>query len=134
MSTVKTSQAVILTARLNPINPQEASALQILEEQKKRGLNFKQVAVDAINFAAGRTPEMFTRDEDKQAERFAQLTEEVFKQYADQLLDAIQNGKVRNGKPKSTEDEAGEPLSSFTRTFVKGVMQRQQQTLDTDDE
>lgn len=132
MTLPKTSQAVLLTARLNPINPEEASALKIIAEQREKGFNFKQVIVDAINRCGGATPEMFTRERDDQMHQFARLTEGALSQFTEQVLNELRSNGVQ--LPQPDKDDEGKPISSFTRTLVKGLKQRQEQTYEDIDD
>jgi hypothetical protein len=131
MSIPRTSQAVILTARLNPINPEEASALRIIQEQREKGYNFKNVIVDAINRCGGMTPEMFTHDEDRQLTR---LSEEVLSQFTEQVLNELRSNGVSLPQSATERDDEDKPLSKFSKNFAKGVKQRQEQTYEDIDE
>lgn len=120
----KTSKAKLLTARLNPINPAEASALRILDERKTQGFNFKQVAVDAINRAAGVTPEMIGSS--SQLGSFTRVMENLLQEFSEKLL----NSGAFNGAPH--EQEARQNVSKFTSNFVKGLKERQQSSEEDD--
>ena len=134
MSIPKTSQAVLLTARLNPINPEEASALKILAEQREKGYNFKQVVVDALNRCGGVTPEMFTQERDDQMHQFAKLTEGMLGQFTEQVLNELRSNGVNLPQSTPDQDDNGKPISSFTKTIVRGLKQRQEQTYEDIDE
>lgn len=116
----KTSKAVIKTARLNPINPEEASALKIIADNEAKGFNFKETIVDAVNRCGGLTPDMFTKQRG--------LTEQDFRDFASQLLSEIGNSKGR--QEVAPVDDDGAEVSKFTQTFLTGLRQRQQQTDD----
>lgn len=116
----KTSQAEIYHARLNPINPEEAIALEYIRAAEGNGINFKQVVVDAINARAGATPEMFARNGG--IVEYAKSTEAMFKQFAEQLIAELrQSGGIQMNNPQSAE----EPVSRFAKSFASGLRKRQ---------
>jgi hypothetical protein len=119
----KTSKAVIKCARLNPINQEEAEALKIIGEKEKDGFNFKKVVVDAILFADGRTPEMFTRE--SQTDHLGHLLSDLFERFAEDLLKQIHNGRVHVSESPEEDAQRDDGLSAFARTFSRGVLQRQ---------
>lgn len=131
MPKLKTSKAVIKCARLNPINQEESEALKILEELALEGFNFKKVVVDAILFAKGRTPEMFTRE--SATDHLGHILEGLFQQFAEDLLKQLHAGRVR--LPENVEEDAQKPdgLSAFARNFSKSLLQRQAMTLGEED-
>lgn len=116
------SEAEILSARLNPINPQEANVLRILAEKKAQGYNFKQVAVDAINRAEGATPEMFAQDRGESVVQYARQTESLLRQFADVVIWEVRKlGSTGNFPPAGNESEV---VDKVTRNFVKGLRDR----------
>jgi predicted transcriptional regulator len=132
---VKTSKAVIKCARLNPINEAEEKALLIIDHLESKGYNFKQIVVDAINRAGGVTPEMFTKDEDRQTARMAKMLENALEQFGQELTEKLQEklqAKVSPSGIFADDDEEGGSKSQFVRTFAKGFLQRQQSALGED--
>lgn len=124
----KTSQAVFYSARLNPVHDKERQAIDIIESWKSDGFNFKEGVVDAILRSRGITPEMFTR-RDMTAQYFASLTEDVLKRFAQELMDTLRQSGMAAPALTSATDEA-EVLTPFTKTFVNGLKQRQQQSFE----
>lgn len=130
MSRQKTTQAVILSARLNPVTSEyDRKALEIIRELEANGFNFKQIAVDAILRAGGAKPEMFERDSGTAAllARFETLL-------ADFSTDLVRNLKSRGNLPVDDDEDDEEGVSRFASTFAKGYLQRQQQALGDDEE
>jgi len=123
----KTSQAVIKSARLNPVTSEkDMKALEIIEELEGKGFNFHQIAVDAILAKGGATPEMF--DQENMARHIMSRLEGVLANFSDELM---HNLKSRGGL--DLDDDDGE-VSRFTSTFARGFLERQQQVLGDDEE
>lgn len=118
----KTSQAVIKTARLNPIHPTEREVLQILNKLSEQGYKFKDVIVDAVLRADGKTPEMFAKDSATpgllNADYIHQLVTQAVKE-------AIKEANL--GGPEEDNDDS--QTTSFARNFAQGFMARQKQIL-----
>lgn len=128
MARQKTSRAEFYTARLNPIHPEEAKAIEFIERHERNGYNFKQIIVDAINRAEGVTPEMFAKDSNTQLASIGNLLEEKLREFAHQLLS---NGAISLSSPEEVKQEH---VTKFTRNFVKGLQQRQQSSGNVDEE
>lgn len=125
----KTTQAVILSARLNPAtSDKDRMALEIIREKEAEGMNFKQIAVDAILHRGGATPEMFDRETSTQ-----KLVTHLEAMLSDFSADLLRNLKGRGSFPPD-DDEDEEGVSRFASTFAKGYLQRQQKALGDDDE
>ncbi len=131
MSKEKTSLAVIKTARLNPINHEEAVTLEYISELEKQGYNFKQIIVDAILARAGATPEMFTRE--KQSEHLAHVVEESFSKFAAELMQRISAGTIKVSASIDEDQNRSDGLSAFARNFGRGLLQRNQMTQGDDE-
>lgn len=130
MARKKTSAAVILSARLNPVTSQyDRKALEIVKHQETKGFNFKQVAVDAILRSEGYTPEMFERDTSV-SKLFAHL-ETMLADFSSQLMEGLKNRGV-SSIDDDLHSEGG--ISKFSQTFARGYLQRQQQALGDDEE
>lgn len=130
MARKKTSAAVILSARLNPVTSQyDRKALEIVKHQETKGFNFKQVAVDAILRSEGYTPEMFERDTSV-SKLFAHL-ETMLADFSSQLMESLKNRGV-SSIDDDLHSEGG--ISKFSQTFARGYLQRQQQALGDDEE
>lgn len=130
----KTSRAVIKTARLNPINPEEKRALDHLRKMERQGFNFKQVVVDAINYRDGATPEMFTHDDHDPMTLMEQKIERLFSQLAAELVSKIGNGEVRLSDSLEEDASRDDGVSAFTRNFARGLLQRQEMTMGSTEE
>lgn len=130
----KTSQAVIKTARLNPVNPEEKRALDHLRKMERQGYNFKQVIVDAINYREGATPEMFTRDDRDPMAAMEQKIERLFSQLASELVAKIGNGEVRLSESLEEDEARDDGVSAFTKNFARGLFQRQEMTMGSTEE
>jgi hypothetical protein len=139
----KTSRARVLSARLNPRNPDspEAKALEIIERLEQQNYNFKQIAVDAICRAEGCTPEMFSREDETTAALLGalqsqrELMEELIASAVQQLLDSQQRGGKKRAALEDFEEDEDAPaeVSAFARQFAAGYLQRRQQGIGEDD-
>lgn len=123
MSRQKTTKADIYSARLNPIaqNPREIEAVRLIEEAIARGFNFKQIVVDAVLFANGRTPEMFdgqTPEFDISSASLALINATV--------KAALKNARFSGNANVLEDDEESDDqeLSDFTKNFAQGFIQR----------
>jgi hypothetical protein len=56
-------QSRIVSVRLHPRKEHEGEALRIIDEKLDEGYTLKQILVDAVLHAAGRTPEMFSQED-----------------------------------------------------------------------
>lgn len=120
MPRIASSKAVIKTARINPASSlEEAMALDYIVAQEARGFGFKQVVVDAINYRAGHTPEMFGRERDGEAVRFYGLVEKLLGEFAASLLSKIQKGEI------GVADNQNDAVSSYAASFMKTARERQ---------
>jgi hypothetical protein len=120
----KTSLAVVKCIRLNPINPEEAWALEYLQSKEDEGFGLKETIIDALNARAGATPEMFTKE--RQENRVMAMVEQVM----GELRDQIRNGKLDLSTDNPQRDDQ---LSDFTQTFGRGFLQRQAMTMGDDE-
>lgn len=118
MPHIKTSKAIIKSARLNPINPEDKAALDIIKKLEKQGYSFKQIVVDAVLLADGRTPEMFAKTADTQG--VLSRMETLLEQFAQEIIHSRPQGGI--GIP----DEPGED-THFAKNFAQAFLQRQQQ-------
>lgn len=113
----KTSKAIIKSARLNPINPEDKAALDIIKKLEKQGYSFKQIAVDAILHRNGYTPDMFSKTGDPQG-LFAQI-ETLLEQFAQEIIHSKSTGGV-----SITPDDEGDD-TRLARNFAQGFLNRQ---------
>lgn len=137
MGRPKSSKAKIYHARLNPINPHEGRAMELIEEWEQKGVNFKQLAVDRILRCEGYTPELFDTEIAKApsidvGELVGQM-QTLLEQFAAEIVSHIQKGHKSGASPIEDEDD-GEQVSRFSRNFVNGFIQRQQQGRGNDDD
>lgn len=128
MARQKTSEARIYTARLNPINPHEREAIQVIERWKQEGCNFKQLIVDRILRGEGYKPEMFDTETGEPVT--AQKLEALLNSFADEI---VRHSKNRTVVPQDNDEDEGED-SAFTRNFTRGYLRRMQQGTGDDDE
>ncbi len=130
MARKKTTQAEILSARLNPITSEyDRRALEIIHKREQEGFNFKQTAVDAILRAGGYTPEMFERDTG--AAKLILHLESLLANFSSELMQALKE-RGTSSIDDDLHSEGG--LSKFSQTFARGYLQRQQQALGDDDD
>lgn len=123
----KTSQAIILSARINPrTSDKDRMALEIIRDLEEKGYKRKQIIVDAILARGGATPEMF--DQETFAQQIMSHLETVL---ADFSVDLLRNIKSRDDIDIDESDD-GE-VSRFTTNFAKGFIERQQQVLGDDE-
>lgn len=139
----KYSEAKILCARLNPINPREKKALEYIWQARREGFNFKQVVVDAINARAGHTPEMFDVTDMVSPSQFAGIVQslldqfgaDLFERFSAELLEKLGTGEVQIRSTNYEEDaEQDDGLSAFAKNFSKGLLQRQRVNAGEDEE
>lgn len=124
----KTSRAVYKTARLNPTTSQlDKEALEIIERLEAQGWNFKQIAVDAILRAGGKTPEMF-----EQSGGTVAGLEKLLDQFAKEIINEVRKGGVFTGNQQDDEDEDDIEMSPFTRSFARSFIERQQRASEDD--
>lgn len=121
MARQKTSKAVIKSVRLNPINKEERTALEIIQRLEDEGFNFKQIVVDAILYADGRSPEMFSKTDTQGL--FAHM-EALLEQFAQEIIHA-----TRRAGPAASEEETGGESTAFVKNFARGFLERQSQAL-----
>lgn len=136
---MKTSNAKIYTARLNPINPQEKAVMEIIESHKGQ-YNFKQVIVDAILRCSGFTPEMFAPTRDQQTTAIINGLSKEIEGHLSHIVQQILNDLRESGvsMPAHIDDKPDDDsISPFAMNFAKGYLKRQQQaqgSTDQDDE
>lgn len=136
MGRLKSSKAENFSMRLNPIHPQEASAMEHLEKCKNNGYDFKATVVDALNRAAGKTPEMFAPANSQMAQ-FAGIVEVMLNSFATELVSKLGTGEVKVFHKPEENSKHPNGITAFTRNFVNGFQQRQSQTVghvEEDDE
>lgn len=68
----KDSKSRVISARLHPSHEKERDALEVFDGLRLQGFDARSIITDALLFAAGRTPEMFQR-EDRLTETVYQL-------------------------------------------------------------
>lgn len=56
------AQSRVISARLHPSDEYERAALQVFDGKIADGFTPRQILTDALNFAAGHTPDMFRRE------------------------------------------------------------------------
>lgn len=125
MARKKTSQAVIKSVRLNPINEHERAVLEIIDQLESEEYNFKQIVVDAILRANGYTPEMFARPFPND---ILGHLERMLEQFAHEIIQATQNMR---GGGRYVEDE-GE-TTSFAQNFARSFIDRQRKAQGGDE-
>ena len=129
MPPVKSSKAVYKTARLNPVTSQaDRDVLEIVERLEAEGWNFKQIAVDAILRADGRTPEIY----DKPGLSMNAL-EPLLEQFAKEIISEIRRSGISTSKPGADSETDESEVTPFSRTFAKSFVQRQQRTMGDDE-
>lgn len=116
-----TSQAVFRSARINPVHPQEKTALEYIQKWEARGLSFKQIIVDACNRCDGATPEMFAPEQSQ----MEQSIQGMLSDFIAELTQRFNSGQLRIAT--SVDEDARQPdgLSVFAKNFSKGLLQRQ---------
>lgn len=124
----KPSEAVIKSARLNPINAQEKDALEIIEELEAQGYSFKEIVVDAILRADGRTPEMYPPNTQNTATVILGQLEQMFAQFAQEIISQVKRGGGQPVQDDTEEDADGRP-SPFAKSFAKSYVERQRRAL-----
>lgn len=129
-----TSLAVFKTARFNPIHREEETALAYIEKLEAQGFSFKEIVTDAINRAAGATPEMFSREVAYDSSRFVGLVEQVFGNFRDELLEKIGSGAVRIAPTAAEDERRDDGISAFAKNFQRGLMERQEMLHGEDEE
>lgn len=118
----KTTQAVIKSARLNPATSERDKAvLEMIKQNEADGYTFKDIVIDAILYANGKTPDNFDRP---QPSNILSGMEDLLSRFADEIIQKVNSGGA------VIENAPDEPENStrFSRTFAKSFMQRQQQT------
>ena len=127
-------KSMVVTFRLNAVHPEELSAINIIQGWKDEGIGARAVMVDAINRSKGIRPEVFIHERDSQEDRYIELTEKVFSQFAEQLMEELRRGGL-SIKPQTSSDDDGEGTTTdFARAFVRGLNQRNQQATGRDEE
>lgn len=118
------TKSVSVSIRLHPGDEHEARALQVLEELESQGFSRRQIIADALNRAAGHTPEMFSQSSERLTPIFI---ERMLKEFAQDLLAQI--GTLPAAQPGSTAkrpfgngDE--EEDDAFLGNLVKGHLRR----------
>jgi hypothetical protein len=126
----KTSKAEYYHARLNPKNAAELRVLEIIEEQKAKGVNFKMLAVDGILKADGTPIERYKAE----SIDIAGAMEPLLKQFAELIISEMRQ-RNEGGRIASYEDEEtpGNQATALTRRFLSGLQQRQQTALGDDE-
>jgi hypothetical protein len=123
----KTSKAEYFHARLNPKNAAELRVLEIIEEQKPHGINFKMLAVNGILKAQGEPIERFKAE----TIDIAGAIEPLLKQFAEAIISEMRQ-RNEGGRVASYDDDNDAPAvqaSAMTRRFLSGLQQRQQTAL-----
>lgn len=128
MTKQKTSQARYFAARFNPIHEKQAQAIVIIDGLIAQGYTFKDIALDAILLADGRTPEMFDRQSEYQLhhvmDKLAAL-EGVIEGAVEQLIRRIAAGEI-DPQQEMARLEARQPFSNQMQTFMDGFRERSQ--------
>lgn len=118
----KTSNAVIKSARFNPdTSSVDKKVLKKIEELEAKGFNFKQIVNDAIIKASGETVDFVERPAVDRAG-----LEELFDQFAKEIIREIRSGGFTTKAQHEDEDDEGGEVTPFTRNFARSFIQRQQ--------
>lgn len=117
----KTTKAVIKSARLNPVTSErDRAVLELIEQGAADGYTFKDIVIDAILYANGKTPDNFDRP---QSNDILSGMEDLLSRFADEIVREVKNGGSV-GDATFNEPEAS---TNFSRNLAKTFMQRQQQ-------
>ena len=114
------SQAEIYSARLNPINPEEAAVIEIIKKHRQPGLCFKDMVVEAFLEREGFEPYLFQREPQAQAIDRDDI-EELLRQFAADIIGQLKTGGFRAGNAhisEETDDNAQEITANLARGFM----------------
>lgn len=115
---MKTSQAKIYTARLNPIHDNEAQVIKAIEDWSAQGVNFKQLIVDRIlRVDVGIQPT---------TQNANVSIENLLSRYTEHLLAELERRGIQTGGLQQSDSEPSDgEVSPFMRKFAKGFLERQ---------
>lgn len=121
-------QARSYSFRLNPAFPEDADAIALIDGLLAQNWSTRQIMTDALLHADGRTPEMYsTQQQGLTAESLEAILVRCLDEYA-------QHTHRQPRKAVAEVDDDNEDVSSWTRNFAKGFVARQAQVTGDDDE
>jgi len=127
MTRPKTTKAETFAVRLNPeTSEQDRVTLEIIQKLQDEGWKFKQIVQDAILFAGGRTPEMFSK---VAGPNLLGSIESLLERFADDLFSELRRRGTGNLPDEETDTE-GISATPFAKKFTKSFMQRQAKSGD----
>lgn len=121
----KSSLAEHRSVRLNPINPEEAQVLKILDEYRRAGYEFKQVLVSAILKFHGDKPHLF--DHVVETEALLQRMNELLTNHIETVLEEIRRAGYKITARNGDDEDITPEQSPLARNLARGIMQRREQ-------
>jgi hypothetical protein len=130
-------QSRVISARLHPADEYERAALKTFDEKVDEGFSPRAILTDALNHAAGRTPEMFRREGriDSAVERLESELQKLESGNMDAMLEKLMmllEGKLteflksirstdREGLQRFANSEDEDEEMEFPDEFVRNV-------------
>lgn len=117
----KKSEAKIFSARLNPINPEEKTVMEMIERYGKESITFKDMVLEAFLEREGFTPGLFQREPQAHGVDRDDL-ETMLKSFAREIIGELKIAGIRTGTGGGGEiDDNAEQISA---NLARGFMQR----------
>lgn len=115
------SKARIFSARLNPINPEEKTVMEMIERYGKESITFKDMVLEAFLEREGFTPQLFQREPQTNGVDRDDM-ETMLKAFAREIIGELKAAGVRAGAGGGGEiDDNAEQISA---NLARGFMQR----------
>lgn len=112
-------ESKVFSIRVHPSNPYEAKFIEIMDVLKEEGYSNREIIVDAVLYADGKTPEMFSGERLTEA-----IVERMLSEFAQSIVSELEERGIAVGQMFGTPNDSGDDFTDVEHNLVKSVMAR----------